>query len=425
MFAVTRKFINSKQRIITRLLLLALLAIMVLTLLAACGDTPLVSGTVGTATPASTTANSTTAATTTAVPPTIQQTVTTPPTVITLPTVTVSLPTATPVSTSQPQPTATQQPATTQPGQPATPNPTATIPAVQTSPVYNPVIRFSTTSVNIGGSMTVSGSGFPAGAKLAVSLVLPEIGPVGPYASPAVDDKGNFSATVVFEAYPGGKELVPGKVTLKVNTQDGQISASAPLTLVAPPADYNPLVIASLVKVQLGQEITLNGSGFPANLSLEVVGGVQNPNENYGTVKTDAQGKFSLKVTLPTKTGIKPGLYFIYVSSADFKFQAKAQFDVQPAAYAPVLNSSLLQVKLGQEITLTGSGFPASMTLSVGGGVQNLNEDYGSPKTDAQGNFSLKVKVPADNRIALGQYFIYASSADFKYQAKVELKIVK
>lgn len=46
-----------------------------------------------------------------------------------------------------------------------------------------------------------------------------------------------------------------------------------------------------MVMVKIGESLVVSGSGYPANLTLEVVGGEQNPNERYGPVKTDAQGK--------------------------------------------------------------------------------------------------------------------------------------
>ena len=398
---------NRKSRLTTKVMLLGLAALMLGLLLVACGESP-VSGVPGASTTATAGPTSTTGQPTAGVPTTNQ-----PATII--PTSTsVPAATATPVSTTAPVPTAIQTPQ-------SAPVPTTQPAPTQEQPAYNPVIRFSAATLKIGDSLTVTGNGYPGKARLDILLSVPNVGLFGPYANPVVDSNGNFTATVKLASYPDGAPLPEGRIVIKVSTADGKYGASSPVTLIAPQAVYNPaLGAAPQTKVKLGGGLTLNGSGYPANLTLKVVGGVQNPNEQYGSVKTDANGRFSLAIKLP-KTGIVPGLYFIYASSEDYKYQAKVQLDVQPAA-SPVLEASSLEVRPGQELTLSGSGYPPDLVLDVNGGVQNPNEQYGNVKTDAQGSFQFKVKLPAQG-LTQGIYFIYASSTDFVYQANVKLTI--
>ncbi|HEX2910657.1 MAG TPA: hypothetical protein VH186_07600 [Chloroflexia bacterium] len=339
-----------------------------------------------------------------------------------------STPTATnePATTAAADPTTAEPPTqvatTTQPataGNPATQPPSGNNPTPITTkasePSYKPVIRFSSNTVKIGDGLVVSGSGYPAGAKLEVSLIVQNGALVGPYATTKVDSKGNFSSEVKLVSVAGGKTLTAGRVVLRVSTQDNKVAASAPLTLVAPAPAYNPTLGASILSVKLGQEITLLGSGYPANLELDIVGGVQNPNDRYGKVKTDAQGKFSRKVTLPQQN-IFPGSYFIYASSADFKYQAKVELNVQ----AGLLISSAT-VKIGEEVTLNGSAFPPNTELKIVGGVQNPIA-LDTVKTDAQGNFTKTVKL---NQAGLqpGLFHISATTVDFKYQSTVDLTL--
>lgn len=401
MFKIIKKDVNRKSRLTTKIMLLGLAALMLGLLLVACGENP-VSGVPGASTTATAAPTSTTGQPTTAVSTTNQPATTIPAST------SVPAATATPVSTTAPVPTATQEP------QP-TPVPT------QEQPAYNPVIRFSAATLKIGDTLTVTGNGYPGKVRLDILLSVPNVGLFGPYANPVADANGNFTATVKLASYPDGAPLPEGRIVIKVSTADGRYGASAPVTLIAPQPVYNPVLgAAPQTKVKLGGDLTLNGSGYPANLTLKVVGGVQNPNEQYGYVKTDANGRFSLAIKLP-KTGIVPGLYFIYASSEDYKYQAKVQLDVQPAA-SPALEVSSVQVKPGQELTLSGSGYPPYLELEVNGGVQNPNEQYGNVKTDAQGSFQLKVKLPAQG-LTPGIYFIYASSTDFVYQAHAQLTI--
>lgn len=291
-----KKNVLKKSRLRTKIFLLGLATVMLGLLLVGCGESQVTTGP-----GASTTA---TAAPTTGQPA---------PTTTNAPAPTSG--TVTPVSTTAPVPTATRQP---QPTPARTTQPAAT----RSVPASNPVIRFSAATLNVGDSLTVSGSGFPAKASLAIMLSVPDVGLYGPYANPVTDADGAFTATVKLAVFPNGKPLPAGRIVLKVSTSDAKYGASAPVTLTVPQAVYKPaLDAAPQTKVKLGGNLTLNGSGYPANLTLQVVGGVQNPNDQYGSVKTDAQGRFSLAVRLPT-TGIVPGLYFIYASSADFVYQA-------------------------------------------------------------------------------------------------------
>jgi hypothetical protein len=58
-----------------------------------------------------------------------------------------------------------------------------------------------------------------------------------------------------------------------------------------------------------------------------------------------------------------------------------------------VLKASTLQVKIGGQVTLTGSGYPARTEIEVNGGVQNPALKYGKIKTDSQGKFSFTINL--------------------------------
>ena len=310
--------------------------------------------------------------------------------------------------------------------------PAATTSGATTKAASNPLVRFSATTLKVGDKLGITGSGYPAGVKLRVSLKYPDSNQFGSFATPTTDAAGNFTTQATLDNYDNGKPLDAGKVFVIVGTPDSTTAASAAITLVAaqPVPAYNPVVKASQTTVKRGQEIVLSGSGFPANIDLGVNGGVQNPANDYGMVKTDAAGNFSLKLTVGTKN-VSDGLYFIFASTADFKWQNKVQLDILPAnpattvasAYNPVVKASQTTVKRSQEIVLTGSGFPATTDLSVRGGVQNPGNDYGMVKTDEMGNFSMKLTIPVEN-VYDGLYFIYASTTDFKRQNKVQLNIL-
>jgi hypothetical protein len=189
-----------KQRGQSKYLWLGLLVMIFSGLLAACGNaTPTVAG--------GTTANANPAATATTAPPTSQ-------------------PVATTASNTQ---HATGTPGTTPAVSTAPANPTT---APTPDPVsYKPVLRFSSASVAVGGNLTVSGEGYPANTGLVIQLG-PQSGKIDTDSRVSTDRNGKFTSKVFFVTYPDGSVVKPGNCTLAVATEDGQVKASASVTVL-------------------------------------------------------------------------------------------------------------------------------------------------------------------------------------------------
>ena len=79
---------------------------------------------------------------------------------------------------------------------------------------------------------------------------------------------------------------------------------------------YKPVLKASTLQVKIGGQVTLTGSSYPANIELEVNGGVQNPALKYGKVKTDAQGKFTFPLNLDVVSYL-PGPFTFEAATPD------------------------------------------------------------------------------------------------------------
>lgn len=336
-------------------------------------------------------------------------------------------PTGTPgvsATPADPTPTnATQSPiATATPVKTSIPAATATSGSNQSG--YNPVIRFSASSLKIGDSLTVSGGGYPVNSKISVLVTTTSIEASEIFGNTTTDGSGNFSAKITLNLSAEQVAASKGRVGIAVTTPNFAVSASAPVTVVIPAPAYSPVLKASATTVRIGTEVTLDGSGYPANLPLILGGGVQNTNETYGNVTTDGQGKFSKTVKLPESVTL--GLYFIYATSSDFKYQAKVELNVLPATFqnAPELRVLGINpvIKIGSEFTLSGKGYPANTEIAINGGVQNPVVDFGTVKTDAQGNFTKLLKLGQGGLIA-GPFFIYASTPDFKHQAHLNLTL--
>lgn len=304
---------------------------------------------------------------------------------------------------------------------------TATPGSNQGSPTYNPVIQFSASNIKMGDSLTVSGSGYPAKAKLNVILTTSGLDAGTVAGTVITDGNGGFSTKIAVNLSEKQVALNNGRVVVAVATQDKAVAASAPVTVKVNDPVLTPDLQASATSVKAGSEVTLSGANYPANTALQIVGGVQNPNDNYGAVTTNAQGKFSKTVTIPQNT--IAGIYFIYASTGDFQHQAKVAFTILAAAPqpAPELHFAGIvgpgaTIKIGSQVTISGSGYPANAELVMNGGVQNPVADFGTVKTDAQGRFT-KVLTLDQSGLTPGLFFIYASTPDFQHQAKLTLTL--
>lgn len=218
------------------------------------------------------------------------------------------------VATSTPLPTSSSNnnPAT------ATPKPT--------QPGYNPLIRFSSNTIKGKGDITVSGSGYPANTKLAVRLSKEASDLTGIFANPVSDAQGNFSVKVGIAVPESGMPLDPGKWIVQVTTQDGKIGAGAPITIIKEDSQpiYKPVISASPQSLNIGEEVEIRGSGYPANTTIKLVGGVQNPGLVFAILKTDGAGSFVKKVKMdvePTQRAIpfQPGPFTFATATEDDK----------------------------------------------------------------------------------------------------------
>ncbi len=259
-------------------LLTVLLALIIPALLAACGEaaTPLpgVAAPPSTATPTAPTgaaSSSTAARTTTAAAATSAVTQT-----------------ATPASTLADTTTAA---------------PTASTTAASTvNPAdYHPIIRFSSDTVATGESITVSGEGYPARAKLNI-LLGPQGGKVQPDSATTADASGKFISKVFFVTYPDGTVVKPGKTTIAVATEDGKVRAGANITVLEGSAGrVSPVKLIqdffATFKTDPQAAQAYLGSGLQAQIkqgktSLPLLLGVQNVPESVSV--TAVAGKDNL-----------------------------------------------------------------------------------------------------------------------------------
>lgn len=158
--------------------------------------------------------------------------------------------TVAPTSTAGAPPTATQnvpmmspalQTATAAPTQPPFANAqpvtagNTTLPgedyANQEAIANGPALSLSPAIIEIGQSVEISGTGYPANTRLNIRLASTGLGMDSIYASVITDPTGAFTTTLTLENPSKTTFLTPGKVEFLVTTPDNRIGASVPLAL--------------------------------------------------------------------------------------------------------------------------------------------------------------------------------------------------
>ncbi len=166
------------------------------------------------------------------------------------------------------------------------------------SPPITPTLKLSDNTAEVGGQVTLNGSGFSANTRLNIE---------GGYQGSAIilgnlitDEKGQFSKYIKLDKMPDGKDYRAGQFTFVVTSSATGTARKISLTIQE--RDKASLTV-SRPSVKFGEDLEVTGLYFPANTRVRLMGGVQNPAEDYGTATTDAQGKFSIKAKIAKVAG--------------------------------------------------------------------------------------------------------------------------
>jgi hypothetical protein len=195
---------------------LGILVLLMVGLLAACGDNT------------ATTAPATTAAATTA-------TLGATPAATTAVTTAISATTAAVTSTIAAPTTAASVLTTAAVTTVVTTSTAATTAAGSGTATGTPAIKLPSDTVVAGTTITITGEGFPGDTWLTIQF--------GPGETPRenaslalTDASGRFQGQLILNAYGDGSRIVPGKNIIVVATQDGKVKTSASLTIQPAPA---------------------------------------------------------------------------------------------------------------------------------------------------------------------------------------------
>ena len=134
-----------------------------------------------------------------------------------------------------------------------------------------------------------------------------------------------------------------------------------------------------------GGEVTINGTGFPANDNVKLS---FDGKPIDIAITTNNLGSFTSKFTISETTAGKHE----FKANAD---KMLSEYTVASLEVKPTISLEPKSAEVGQKVTLTGSGFAASSVVSIQ--FDDITIDS-SPKTDEIGNCTYAFNVPKSSR---------------------------
>ncbi len=332
-----------------------------------------------------------------------------------------------------------------------TATPTATPSATPTpGAVVNPYADAVPASGESGTQVTVSGGGFPANTRVdlylggVVNAAALDVASAQIYATTTTNRNGGYSMVfTVPDKWPDGSALEAGRLVILVATPNFATEASAvfdlrvPKPTTVPPAG-EPSARVVPTSGGAGTQVTVSGSGFPANTSVFVhLAGLVSASaldatapHVYASGRTDAGGNYSMAFAMPeTWPGgapVETGKLLVMVATGDLGVQATANFDYFVSALTPSIDIQPGQGSAGTNVTVSGDGFPANTTLNlylgeldgqVGGAGEYV---YATTVSDRNGNYSMVFTAPAEwpdgSAISRNRLVALVANRDFSVQ---------
>ena len=179
------------------------------------------------------------------------------------------------------------------------------------------------------------------------------------------DRDGEFELTILIpESYAGDHAIT-------VIGEDSDIEVMAEFTV-------EPKITISPESGVAGDTITVSGTGFGEKVDFSVFFG----NDEVTSDDTDRYGSFEVTFAAPAK---EPGSYDVEAEDEDYNSD-KEKFTIA----ATTLSLSPVTGYVGGEVTVSGTGFRASQSISI----TFDNEQVKTASTDASGQISTSFTVP-------------------------------
>ncbi len=331
-----------------------------------------------------------------------------------------------------------------------------TQPTFQVFPTVQPTqtLRVSATPFSSGGNnnpLPTVAPTFPANAGPAAYVTINELnvrsGPGTEYAIQqtvglnqlvGLIGRNNASTWVQIRLVSGTTGWVSTQY-IRANVALGSLPVTEPTPVV-------PQVTASPTSVAKDTQITLTGTGYPTSSQVSVYIGPSNisvfPNVII-TALTDSTGRFSTSFKMPAQwpngQTIATGPVIISVTATNGVGAITTVNFTAAQTYTPVIAISPNTGPAGTVISVAGTGFPPSLSVSIRLAITStdfLTTPYTTAVTSATGNFSTSFTMPSkwpDNStitqtnlqvVALVDGTSYVDSEAFTYQPAVATPVI-
>jgi len=259
---------------------------------------------------------------------------------------------------------------------------TSTTPILKVVPFQIMGIANATIDKNngyVGDEVIVTGSGFAPDEALIVTFANRDIS--GTVGNPYTENNGSFELNFVIP------ESIIGTQKIKITGEDSRAAFEFDFTV-------KPKLIVTPTSGQAGTVLTINGTGFAYRNGIVLfLNGVAVASTDFTWVtdatykRTTNLGSFTL--TMPIPSGLAAGTYTIKVEDEDSTtINASTTFEVLLNSVLAISHST---GNVGDTVTVTGTTFAANTSVNILFDTQIV----GTVITDALGNFSQQITVPA------------------------------
>ncbi len=226
---------------------------------------------------------------------------------------------------------------------------------------------------------------------------------------------------------------------IRANVALGSLQVTEPTPVVAQ-------VTANPTSVAKDTQLALTGTGYPASTQVYVYigsGGLSIFPNVMATATTDSTGRFSASFKMPAQwpngTTIPTGVVIISVTATNGVSALTTVNFTAAQAYTPVIAISPNAGPAGTVISVAGTGFPPSLSVSIRLAITStdfLTTPYTTAVTSPTGNFSTSFTMPSkwpDNStitqtnlqvVALVDGTSYVDSEAFTYQPAVATPVI-
>ncbi len=235
-----------------------------------------------------------------------------------------------------------------------------------------PLITISQNIGPVGTEVTIGGSGFAASSNITLFYDNDEVD------TARTDANGSFAGIKIdIPASPKGSHTIMAKDAS--SNQDSKNFAVTPAITLTPASGF------------VGSPVVISGTGFAASTSSSFIGvsltmgatGIQPTGTSI--INTDENGSFSATFAMPPAT------------HGEHIIQARDSAENTAQAVIAVSQKLVLGASggfAGDQVSLTGTGFAGSKTVTIDFGGQALSTQPAAVVTDSTGSFSASVSIP-------------------------------